>query len=642
MKMDFLGLRTLTTIQRARDLVSARTGEDIDPEQLPLDDPKVFEIFCKGETDGIFQFESGGMKDILMKMQPDRIEQLIAANAMYRPGPMELIPSYVARKNGTEQVEKVHELVDDILAETYGIMAYQEQVMQVLNRLGKLPLNRALTLIKAISKKKGKVISAERPNFIAGAQENGIAPAEAERLFELILKFAGYGFNKAHSTRYAIVAYQTAYFKAHWPREFLAALLTFESGDTDKVVQYMHEAVRMGVKVAPPDINACDADFTVDGEHVRFGLAAVKGVGGKAVEAIVEAREEARAFRDLYHFCEQVNLRAVNRSTTEALVKCGAFDALGASRAAMVAALDQAIQLGQAAAADRKSGQLSFFGAAGVSEEETPPPQFPNVEPWSEVQLLQAEKETLGFFVSSHPLVHHGRELTSLSTPQGVALAKLDEYSEGASVTVGCMISEVRPTVTKTGRSAGKRMAMLTVEDLTGKCDAVIFSDGYEKFGQLVAKDAIVFVRGTVDRRRQRPSIIVDELIPIDRAIAELTGGMIFRMPASVDVGEPLGRLREALTGHTGNCPVFIELTPISRAEIRVTVRPDKQWCVTPTRELVDTLAGLLGEENLVLRPKRADGNGKRFYRGRPGARQGRIFNGGSSQPASAAVTRFN
>ena len=641
MKMDFLGLRTLTTIQRARDLVRARTGKDIDPEALPLDDPKVYEIFCKGNTDGIFQFESGGMKDILMKMQPGRIEELIAANAMYRPGPMELIPSYIARKNGREPVESVHELVDDILAETYGIMAYQEQVMQVLNRLGKLPLNRALTLIKAISKKKKHVIDAERPNFLQGAKDSGISGAEAGRLFDLILKFAGYGFNKAHSTRYAIVAYQTAYFKAHWPREFLAALLTFESGDTDKVVQYMHEATRMGVKVAPPDINACDADFTVDGERVRFGLAAVKGVGGKAVEAILQARGEVGRFGDLYHFCRHVDLRAVNRATVEALIKCGAFDALGASRSAMVAALDQAIELGQSAAADRRSGQLSFFGEAVGAD--APPPRFPDVEPWSEAQLLAAEKETLGFFVTSHPLVQHGRELTSLSMPEGVNLSKLVDYADGTPVTIGCMIAEVRPRVTRTGRSAGKKMAMLTIEDLTGKCDAVVFSEAYEEFAEWIAPEAIVFLRGSVDRRRERPSVLIDEVVPIDQAVAEMTGGLLCRLPATTELDELLAALKDLLARHQGHCPVFIELTPLSRAEARVTVRPDRRWFVSPDRQLIDDLAALLGEENLVLRPKSQNGNGRRFGRRRNGDAQGRMFAPpASSAPASAAVTRFD
>jgi len=362
MKMDFLGLRTLTIIQRARTLVKQRIGKDVDPEKIPLDDPDVFELFRNGHTSGVFQFESEGMQGILRQMQPTEINDLIAANALYRPGPMDLIPAYCARKNGKEPVPSLHPLVDGILAETYGIMAYQEQVMLVMNGLGKMTLNHALTLQKAISKKKIKVINAARPDFVTGAVENGITEKEAEKLFELILKFAGYGFNKSHSTRYAIIAYQTAYFKTHYPREFLAATLTFECGDTDKVVQYMSEANRMGIKILPPGINTCGGDFAVDDDVVRFGLAAVKGVGHNAVDAIVAAREEHGNFTDLYNFCELVDPRAVNKGAIEALIKCGAFDSLGASRAAMVGALENAIALGKSAAANRRSGQMSFFG----------------------------------------------------------------------------------------------------------------------------------------------------------------------------------------------------------------------------------------------------------------------------------------
>ena len=621
MKMDFLGLRTLTVIQRARELVRDKTGTDIDPEALALDDPAVFDLFCKGHTDGVFQFESDGMKNVLIQMQPGRIEDLIAANAMYRPGPMQLIGTYCARKNAGEPVPSLHPLVDDILAETYGIMCYQEQVMLVLNHLGKLPLNRALTLIKAISKKKAKAITAERANFIAGARENGIGAAEADELFELILKFAGYGFNKAHSTRYAIVAYQTAYFKVYHPREFMAALLTFECGDTDKVVQYLAEADRMGIEVAPPDINTCAADFTVDEALVRFGLAAVKGIGARAVEAIVEARRCVGACTNLYHFCENVDPRAVNRSAVEALIKCGAFDSLGAHRAAMMAALDRAIELGQAAAEDRRTGQMNFFDALGDAGAPAPPPRFPRVEPWSEAQLLAAEKETLGFYVTSHPLTHYARELDSLSRPEGAQLARLTELGPDAPVTIGCMIAQVRQTVTKSGRSAGKRMAMLTVEDLTGKSDAVVFSGPYERLGELLQAETMVFLCGRVDLSRGRPSIIVDDVIPIDDAIEKLTGAVLLRMgPGGAD-GELLRRAREILSQHPGPCTVLLELRPRHRSDVRATVRAGAECSVAPSRGLVRKLTELLGEENLLLKPapaKENGSNGRRRWARRP------------------------
>ncbi len=641
MKMDFLGLRTLTILQRTRELIAAQTGTDVDPEQVPLDDPAVYELFCRGKTSGVFQFESGGMRDLLQKMAPSKIEHLIAANAMYRPGPMELIPAYCDRRHGREEVPSVHELVDDILAETYGIMCYQEQVMQVLNRLGKLPLNRALTLIKAISKKKEKTIEAERPNFLAGAKENGIAEAEAQRLFDLILKFAGYGFNKAHSTRYAIVAYQSAYFKHYHPRQWLAATLTFEASDTAKLSEYLDEAVTLDIPVRPPDINTSEADFTVVGEAVRFGLAAVKGVGSKAVEAILEARREAERFNDLFHFCENVDLRQVNRSAIEALIKAGAFDSLGASRAQCMGAVETAIQLGQGRAADRRSGQMSFFEAFEETTEavDAAPagPTFPDVEPWTESQLLAAEKETLGFYITSHPLTSYGRELENLST---TTLRRLEEFEEGQPVVVGCMISEVRPTMVKQGRSAGRKMAMLTVEDLTGQCDCVAFSDTYEQTAELLTGGAMVYLVGNVDRRRESPSLIINDVIPMDSAVERLTGQVLLRLDRAMDSPAVLQDLHNTLIHFKGDCPLLLEVRPQSAPHLKATIKADPQWFLSPKRPLMQKLQAILGEENVTFKGKPATANGNGWRKkngfGQPAAARG------ATGPASAAVTRFN
>ncbi len=637
MKMDFLGLRTLTILKRCRELVRENTGTDVDPEQLPLDDPEVFKVFQQAQTDGVFQFESDGMKNVLLQMQPDCIQDVIAANAMYRPGPMELIPAYCNRKHGREEVPSVHPLVDDILAETYGIMTYQEQVMQVLNRLGKLPLNRALTLIKAISKKKEKVISAEKPNFITGAGDNGIGEAEAENLFGLIQKFAGYGFNKAHSTRYAIVAYQTAYFKRYHPQEFIAATLTYECGDTDKVVQYMGEARRLGVEIAAPDVNLCGKTFTVDGDRVRFGLSAVKGVGDKAVDAIIAAREELGRFKDLYDFCEHVDLRAVNRSTIEALIKCGALDAMGASRASMSAALDGAIRWGQQAADDRKSGQMNLFGG-GAGASAPPRPDFPDVEPWSESQLLQAEKETLGFYITSHPLVKHARELRTLSAPAGIDLTKVHDAPHGSAVSIGCTLASVRTTLVKNGRSAGRKMAMLTLEDVTGKCDAVVFSDVYEQSAEVLEADAMLFVDGTVDRSRDRMSIKVDRVIPIESAIEQLTAKVVLRLPPEETSSVLLEELRELLARHAGRAPVSLDVRPLCRPDAMVRLQVDSKWSVRPSQKLLDELTALLGDRGgptLLRKTLQVDRPTNGFRRRRPPA-------AAAKGPASEAVTRFN
>lgn len=643
MKMDFLGLRTLTVLHRACEMATRRTGNTVDSDKFPLDDDSVYELFRTGQTDGVFQFESDGMKNILMQMQPSRIEDLIAANAMYRPGPMELIPTYCARKFGHEQVPSVHPLVDDLLAETYGIMTYQEQVMQVLNRLGKLPLARALTLIKAISKKKEKDIAREKPNFLNGAGENGIPEADAVELFDLILKFAGYGFNKSHSTQYAILAYKTAYVKKHFPREFLAATLTFECGDTDKVVQYMATAERMGIKILPPDINTCGADFAVDGEAVRFGLAAVKGVGHKAVDAIVAARNEVGRFKDLYHFCEYVDLRSVNKTAIEALIKCGAFDALGAHRAAMSAVVEKAIHIGNDAASSRKSGQMSFFGEGGFAPAaEAQGPQFPNVPAWSETELLAAEKETLGFYVSSHPLVRYGRELESLSAPIGVSIAKLEQeperYSHDSRVRVGCTIASVRSTFT---RKDNRKMAMLTLEDLTGKCDAVVFPGTYETCAELLHADAMVFITGAVDRSRERANIRVDEVKPIDEALASFTAEVHIELPAGA-TKELTSSLAETLAAHRGPCAVFVKVLPAHRADVTAMIRVGAHLNVKPSRELMTALETLLGgQEFLRLAPKPvappADQGRWRGQNQRP-----RLIPHQQTAPASEAVTRFD
>jgi DNA polymerase-3 subunit alpha len=375
LKMDFLGLKTLSIIQRAIDLIKDLHDKTIEIEKIDIADQKIFrDIFGAGRTKGVFQFESGGMQDLLMKLRPDRLEDLIAANALYRPGPMALIPDYIDRKHGAKW-EVPHPIMREVLEETFGIMVYQEQVMRICNRLGDIPLREAYALIKAIGKKKLSVIAAEKKRFSEGCVKKGLSEAQAEEIFDLIERFAGYGFNKSHATRYSFVAYQTAWLKAYYPVEFMAALLTYEMGNTDKVVEYIGECREMGIEVLPPDINDSYVDFTViyDQEHgrtegkgvIRFGLAAVKGVGEKAVEQIIAARQKAGRFKSLFHFCENVDLRAVNKQVLEALIKSGAFDNLGGSRAQMMVGLEKAMQVGASMQADAQSGQMNFFGAGG-------------------------------------------------------------------------------------------------------------------------------------------------------------------------------------------------------------------------------------------------------------------------------------
>lgn len=580
LKMDFLGLRTLSVIERAKKLIRETLNEEeiwkavgkvrptthglqsmgsvhpLDLERLTYDDPKVFELFQRADTTGVFQFESGGMRRLLVDMRPDRLEDLIAANALFRPGPMDLIPDYNRRKHGQAAVPKLHPIVDQYTAETYGVMVYQEQVMQIVHGLGGIKLRDAYTLIKNISKKKHDKIEKERPKFVDGAQKQGLTKAAAEELFELILKFAGYGFNKSHSTGYAIVAYQTAYLKTYFPNQYMAAFLTYES-QAQKVadwIPYVEDCKKtrfvngkVGVEVRPPDVNMSRADFGVvfdEGEprdalhgHVRFGLKAIKGAGDKAIAAIVEERDQGenaggkspKRFTSLFDFCERVMARLaihaaqsssggtgiggsanlLNKTTLESLIKCGAMDSLhppeGRSlRAAMTASVEAAMSAAQKVAQDKAAGQGGLFmgGDAGGGA--------PNVDakagsllakatPWSESETLAKEKEILGFYVSSHPL-EEWSAWTKVFVTAGCDAAKALPHD--SRVVLAGLIGTVRTLIVKTGRSAGQKMAIVPIEDQGGTIEVVLFADRYAQFVDTVQPGNAVFVVGRIDRSR--------------------------------------------------------------------------------------------------------------------------------------------
>jgi DNA polymerase-3 subunit alpha len=622
LKMDFLGLRTLTTLQRSIDLVKQTKGIEIDIEKIDFTDRKVLELFCRGETKGIFQFESGGMQDLLMKMQPDRLEDLIAANALYRPGPMELIPLYCNRKHGREQVPQVHPIMDAILRETYGIMVYQEQVMQIFNQLGGIELASAYKLIKAISKKMTDVIAKFRPQFIEGAVKNGVSKEKADELFELILKFGGYGFNKSHSTRYAIVAFQTAYMKVYHPVEYMAAVLTYEMGSTEKMVEYIEECKRMKLQVLPPDVNESDRDFTpvyleekgTEGLRdsgtkgrksksspqslsrqgvIRFGLCAVRGVGEKAVDAIVQERSSKGPYKSLFDFCERLDLRAVQRSTIDALIKCGALASLGPTRAALLQALDGAFESAQRLQQDRRAGQLSMFGGP-AAQVAAPPPPLPNVEELPSAELLKFEKELLGFYITSHPLTEHQAALDRYVT---ATTREAMNYPEGAEVMVGGMINRVKKTTTKTGKSAGQLMAIIAIEDLEGQIEAVLFSDMFADISQrypgAIANESIVFVKGKVDKRREVPCLIANDLVPMSDAIAKLTTSIGVRLDPARHNTETVQQMADVLKRHRGKKEFYIQV-PAADGK-KVSLRVNGELGVRISRELVDELELLLG-----------------------------------------------
>ncbi len=574
LKMDFLGLRTLSTIERAKANIratlspeairravahSADQGTDpLDLDRIRLDDQRVLALFRRGETSGIFQFESGGMRRLLVDMQPDRLEDLIAANALFRPGPMDLIPDYNARKNGRQAVPRIHEVVDRFTAETYGIMVYQEQVMQVLHHLGGIALREAYSIIKAISKKKQDVINGARAAFVTGASERGMDEQQSQSLFDLILRFAGYGFNKSHSTGYAIVAYQTAYLKTYFPAQYLAAVLSLES-QARKIEEwsvYLDECKRapwpdhtverprVGVLVRPPDLNLSQQDFAVVFAadeprdachgHIRFGLQAIKGAGESAIRAILKARGDG-PFRDLFEFCERVDQRAVNKATLESLVKGGAFDSLHGveARASLIASLEEAMRSGQRAASDAASGQGALWGDAEATPStgtNAPAGTLRRVAAWDRLTALRHEKESLGFHASGHPLDSWKHVIDAMCSCDvaGVAARGAEE-----PVVVGGMLTRVRQVVTQKGKDPGRKMAVIAVEDGSASMECVLFPDQYARYGELLQLDRVILLGGFVDRSRPEPQVKIEQVIPVEEATAHLSKSLDIHIDAA-------------------------------------------------------------------------------------------------------------
>ncbi len=604
LKMDFLGLKTLSVLERARSLVSEIHGVDINLEKLDLTDREVFKLFAAGQTKGVFQFESGGMQNLLIRMKPDRIEDLIAANALYRPGPMILIPDYIERKHGGKW-SLPHPIMTEVLEETYGIMTYQEQVMRICNRLGDIPLREAYGLIKAISKKKLKIIAKERERFIEGCEKKGLSRKQAEQIFELIERFAGYGFNKSHSTRYSFIAFQTAYMKAHWPVEFMAALLTYEMDNTEKIVDYIGECRQMGIEVLAPDINESGVDFTplyAEPEDVkekkgviRFGLAAVKGVGGKAVEQIIAARGKVKKFESLFHFCENVDLRAANKQVMEALIKAGAFDRLGGNRHQMMAGLEGAMENGASQQVDRANGQMSFFGGGGETDYSQDHDRLPQVDPWPEPQMLAYEKAVLGYYVTSNPLSHHAETINIYSTHNSAQLKEEDGERE---VVIGGMITRIRYNLTKTGKNAGAKMAVFVLEDLQGQIEVVLFPRMLKKFSEMVKEDAVVFVEGKLDFRREQPNILASDLILLEQIKERVAAKVRISLDAR-DVSEAkVAEIRSICQHHRGKSPLYVAIRT-SKGRIRASV--NNNLSVDPDAEFCRKMKQLLGEANFQL-----------------------------------------
>ncbi|HMP01450.1 MAG TPA: DNA polymerase III subunit alpha, partial [Gemmatales bacterium] len=613
LKMDFLGLRNLTLLSHAVRLIKETQGVEVDLQKLPLDDRKTYELFQAGQTQGVFQFESEGIRNLLRSLKPDNIRDIIASNALYRPGPLQggMVDAYINRKHGREEPTYAHAVMAEVLAETYGVMVYQEQIMRLLNRLGGIELSSAYACIKAISKKKTEIIDARRADFVKGSVERGVSAEVAREIFEQIVVFGGYGFNKSHSTAYAHIAYFTAYLKAHYPAEFMAALLTSEAGNTDKLAEHVRDAKELGLTVLPPDVNSSAPEFSVPAPaQVRYGLAAIRGCGAKAAEAIVRERRKNGRFVDLYEFCERIDHRLVPRTALEALAKAGAFDDLtSGQRAAVLAALPAALQAGSQIQDDRRHGQRHIFELFGEDEPAaaTGPRQLPVVADWTDLDRLNHEKEAIGFFLSSHPLAEHEAALSGFSSCQ---LSQIASLAPNQEVQVGGMIVGLRLTTAKRpSRSGETRMARFKLEDLSGTVECVMFPDDFARNKDLLKDDLICFVKATIDRSREDPGLIVVRLLNFQQAQAEQTRGVLVRLSATRHDAQLVQRLGEVLQRTQGRSPVYLDVSDAAGRHARL--RLSDRYFVDTQRLALDDLRMLLGPENVILMgPGGQSGNG--------------------------------
>jgi DNA polymerase-3 subunit alpha len=614
LKMDFLGLSTLTLIHDALAEIKRTEGIDLDIDGVPLDDPATYQLFVEGQTYGIFQFESSGMREILRKAKPQRLDDLIAMNALYRPGPLKsgMVDDFIARKAGKSEVKYELPQLEPILADTYGVIAYQEQVMRIASELAGFTLGQSDVLRKAMGKKDPKVMAKQREAFLEGARGKGVGDKKATKIFDLMEYFAGYGFNKSHSTAYAYLAYQTAYLKANYPRHFAAALLTIEAANTDKLALYIGECRDRGIAVLRPDLNESHLHFTVVPSGVRFGLTAIKGLGEGAIRSILDVRARCGPITSLHQLCEELDLRLVNKRVLEALVKSGACDGLipagvllTLGRARLLAAVDSAIEHGGRVQRDRDQGQADLFGGGG--EGGLTLIRLPEAQAWSEMELLAHEKDALGLYLSGHPLDRYADALRAFGarTVADLVLADLPQLPDGASgrlqiedVHVGGIVTGFRPLKTK----KGDRMGVFTLEDAQGGVEVVAFPETFARAASLLDNGTLVVVRGKFERDDESSRLQATEVFPL--------GGLRERLARSVRIHldrdctrQKLEALWDLLAAHQGDRPVAIELDVDGAGRrLRVSADVTPQIRVRPSEQLLNAVEQLCGAGSVTLR----------------------------------------
>ncbi|MGA2179622.1 MAG: DNA polymerase III subunit alpha [Verrucomicrobiota bacterium] len=627
LKMDFLGLKTLTVIRNTCETVKRTRGIEVPIDHLPLDDQKTYDLLNRAETLGVFQLESGGMRDLCRKFQISSVEHITALVALYRPGPMELIPEFIKRRHGEVKIEYEHPLLEPIARETYGILIYQEQVMQAAQVLAGFTLGGADLLRRAMGKKKREEMAKQRAIFVKGCKEkNQIPEKKANEIFDLLEKFAGYGFNKSHAAAYAIVAYQTAYLKANYPVEFFCAMMTNDMADTAKLSQYINEAREFGIEVLQPDVNesqvyfapaergaavpaaaltkakaasesfkadmaagiAAAGDSRAPRRGIRFGLAAIKGVGEVAVETILKARNERGKFKSLSDLCERVDGRTVNRKILEALIKSGACDGFGQTRATLCAQIERTLGRAASIAADRQRGQSSLFGAL---EEKAPPmpESISNLPEWPQHELLAHEKELLGFYVTGHPLTPFAPILEKYALTN---TAKLAELPNRSLTRIGGLIAAVQNGVS---RKSGKPYSMVTLEDLEGSVQILCMNENYDKYRELLTPNKAILVIGEVNTGDDRPKIFPQEIMPLENAPKKFTRQVHLRLHTAHLKPEQLESVRELVAAHPGKCPLLLcFMRPGGEV---IFVDTNERFSVTPSQKLQQEADARFGEE---------------------------------------------
>ncbi len=593
LKMDFLGLRTLTVISQAIKIIKRFRNIEIDIDKIPLDDKKTYELLSRAQAFGVFQLESGGMRDLLKKSKPSQFEDLITILALYRPGPMGsgMLDDYVKRKRGEVAVKYDHPKLEPILKETYGIIVYQEQVMQMASILAGFTMTQADHLRRAMSKKVPEIMEKQRIDFVAGCKKtSNIKEDQANKLFDLIDYFSGYGFNRSHSAAYALISYQTAYLKANYPVEFMCALLTSEKDNTEKVVEYIKESENMGISVLPPDVNSSFREFyVIDEKTIQYGLLAVKNVGQTAIESIVQNRQADGPYASIFDFCNRVDLRVVNRKVVESLIKVGAMECFSPKRAQLMAVVDQALESGSKKQKEKASGQFSFFDMDGNSfqkEVET----LPNIDEWSQHEKLAYEKELLGYYMSDHPLSRYKveiKEFTDFST------AELKSAIDNQEVKLVGIINTIKYTMT---RRTNEKMAILQIEDLQGSVESVVFPSAYPIVAQYLKEGEVIIVVGKVSLRDDLPKIIVNDIKPINEAYKAVKA-------INVDLSgineNGLKDLRGRLAKFPGKTPVYLKLDTKAYKSVQIMVGED--LFVYPCNDLFEEIKNLVGKEKFSM-----------------------------------------